>query len=81
MKAEAVHGAVPLDLEATVTGHPDSTLAMARAVAGEEAGPEGEDSMAENSTVLFFLLFFHLPLVGTCTNCGTVFFLFFPNTE
>ncbi len=54
MKAEAVHGAVPLDREATVTGHPDSTLDMAGAVAGEGAGPEGEDSVAEISTVSFF---------------------------
>jgi hypothetical protein len=53
-RAEAVHGAmdqvvvVPLGLEVTVTGHPGSTLAMAAAVAGEETGPKGEDSMLEN---------------------------------
>ncbi len=52
-RAEAVHGAmvqsvaVPLGLEAMVTVHPGSTLAMAAEVAGEEAGPEGKEPMLE----------------------------------
>jgi hypothetical protein len=81
-RAEAVHGArlqsvaVPSGLEAMATAHPGNTAAMAAAVAGEEAGPEGEDPMLENS-VVFLYFFFHLPSVGTCINCGTVFSFFF----
>jgi hypothetical protein len=87
-KIEAVHGAVPLDMVATVTGRLVITLATVAVGAGVEAGPEGEDSMAENSSlsfsfficrsfVVFLNFFFHLPSVGTRTNCWTVFFLFF----
>jgi hypothetical protein len=47
--------AVPLGLEAMATVHPGNTVAMAAAVAGEEAGPEGKDLMLENSNVSFFL--------------------------
>jgi hypothetical protein len=86
MKAEAVHAAVPLDLEVTVTDNLVSTLAMAAVVvvAGEEAGPKGEDSMAENSTVsLFFFYFFFSPAFGWYQyqlRDGFFFFLF-SNTE
>jgi hypothetical protein len=70
-------------VEPTVTDHLGSTPAIGVVVAGEEAGPEGDGLTAGDSfcfVVLFFLLFFHLPSVGTRTNCGTVFFFFFLTT-
>jgi hypothetical protein len=83
MEAEAVHGAVPQDVEPTVTDHLGSTPAMGVEVAGEEAGPEGDGLTAEDSFCLVVLVFFTffftcLRLVPVPTE-GRFFFFFFHN--
>jgi hypothetical protein len=69
--------AVPLGPGAMTTVHHGITVAMEAAVAGEEAGPEGEDPMLENSNVSFFLLFFFTCLRLVPVSTAGRFFSFF----
>jgi hypothetical protein len=77
MKAEAVHGAVPRDVEPTVTDHLNSTPAMGAVAAGGEAGLEDDDLMADNGFVVFFFTFFFTCLRLVLVPTAGRFFFFF----
>jgi hypothetical protein len=53
------------------------SAAVTMVSAAVTAATASEEDGAGSDRLCFNLLFFHLPLVGTCTNSGTVLIFFF----